>query len=239
MEIPRMNFVSTTRLAVLAMAGTLMFTSCDWESGTKANSSNSGKVGEFNLTNVYRGILDGSMRAVSNPSRGRITSLNLMQSGKSVEIFDNQGSRYSGFVGNGVTQATNTTPPQSGSGTDDDDGGDSNTNAISSGRSITTYPLGFSGFDRVANKNVEFSGVIEVVTQSEFIAGVVTSDGDGNTTDITYVERVLTSYTIKGTWVEIDGRISNVLAQVDVSNSVLDGEPVPAPAPAPVPDPTP
>jgi len=226
MEIPRMKFLPFTRMALLTMAVTLMFTSCDWESGTKANSTGSGKVGEFNLSNVYKGTLDGSSRAVSNPSAGRITFLNLQQTGRSVEIFDSQGSRYTGFVGNGVTQRTNVVPPSTGgTGTDDDTGGGDTNNAISSGRIVTTYSLGFSGFDRVANKNVEFTGVVEVVTQSEVLGGVVTNDGSGNVTNVTYVERVLTSFYIKGTWIEVNGRISNVLAQVDISDNRLDEAP--------------
>lgn len=222
-------------ITLVAALATLLVTSCDdWESGSSANSSRSQKSGDFNLSNVYIGILSGG-RAVSRTTRGRITTLTLQQTGSSVIITDNQGSTYKGFVGNGIRQSDNATPTDSG------DESDASTNVISTGRSVTTYQLSFSGHDKVAGRDVEFSGVIEVTTQSVFVAGLIITDGQGNVTGREFVEEVLTTYTIKGTWTEVNGHISNVLAQVQVAQNVTDAAPepevVPGPEPAPEPEP--
>lgn len=235
-----MTFSTMLRVTVLSAATLFLFSACDdWTSGTKSNSSSSGKVGDFNLTNVYEGQLSGG-RAVSSTSAGRITRFNIQQSGSSLLVIDNQGSRYEGFIGNGTTQRDNTTPPRATSGSGDDDGGngDNNSNITSLGRLVTTYPVNFRGFDQRANRNIEFAGVIEVVTQSEFVAGGFTFDPTtGQILGREIVESVQTTLVLRGTWVETGGRVSNVLARTSTETTTLPPVEQPAPAPAPAPAP--
>lgn len=224
------------RVTVLTTATLFLFSACDdWTSGTKANSSSSGKVGDFNITNVYEGQLSGG-RAVSRTSAGRISRFNIQQSGNSLLVIDNQGSRYEGFIGNATTQRDNTTPPSRRTGDDDDDKEDSNLTSL--GRLVTTYPVNFRGFDQRANRNIDFAGVIEVVTQSTFEAGGFTFDPTtGEILDTAIIESVQVTIVLRGTWVEEGGLVANVLARTSTETTTLPpvAQPAPAPAPAPAP----
>lgn len=221
-----MTISNMLRVTVLSAAALFLFSACDdWTSGTKANSAGGNQVGEFNLTNVYEGQLpDG--RAVSRPTRGRISRLNIQQSGRSIIVIDNQGSIYEGFIGNGITQRDNTTPPRRVvAGVEDPNQELAGRESL--GRLVTTYPVNFKGFDRVSNLNIEFVGVVEVVTDSQLV-GLVEVDGEQR-----IVEEIVVLYAIRGDWVEIGGRISTVLARTSLETTRIPPPSAILPAPAP------
>lgn len=139
----RLGFVSLTAF-LLAVAG--VPTGCEWSGGSSNSFNTSRGAGiNINISGVYEGLLGGG-KAVET-SRGNIRSLTLTQAGNRVEVVDNQGSRYRGTVGVPDVRTTatkgGTIPPRT---------------------EIMQFQVNWQGTDGVAAKEVQFVGVIDVVT---------------------------------------------------------------------------
>ena len=135
-------------LAASVMAAALALgVGCDWSGGSGSDSFNTSRGASVNLnfSGVYDGLLSGG-RAVAKTSNGNITRLVLTQSGNSVEVIDNQGSKYTGNVGSPGAIAE---PTDSG--------------AYPVGATIAESQITFSGKDGVAGKDIEFVGVMSLV----------------------------------------------------------------------------
>ena len=176
------------------MAAAVSFnTGCDWSSGGGTDSFNTSQGAGINanVSGVYNGNLSGG-RAVSPTTAGNITKLVISQTGNSVEIVDNQGSKYSGTVGSpGLVSEPDAT------------------GKYPAGAEIMQSQITFSGKDGVSAKSIEFVGIIHVVAISD-IQGTSTTDtktessGSGSTnatseTQNTGTERTTTSSVDDGT----------------------------------------
>lgn len=133
-------------LAILSSGALLV--SCDWSSGGGDGFNTSRQNLNVNLSGVYRGELAGG-KAVANPSGGDITQLIMSQSGNVLEVSDNQGSTYRGRAG---------TPFVSGAGDD---------TTIPAGTELASYIVAFEGVDQVANRNIRFTGNIELIAVTD------------------------------------------------------------------------
>lgn len=126
-------------LAVAGIAG------CDWSSNSTSLNTSKGAGVNINFSGVYDGNLAGG-KVVSKTSGGNILRLVLSQSGNRVEVVDNQGSRYEGTVGSpGIVSEP-----------------DSN-GAYPAGAELVQAQISFSGKDEVAQRNIQFVGIIHAV----------------------------------------------------------------------------
>lgn len=186
--------------ALAAMAGTvtaaiLFQTGCDWSSsGTSLNTSRGAGV-NINISGVYHGNYDGG-RAVSSTSAGNITRLVISQSGNRVEVVDNQGSRYEGTVGAPGVVAD--------PGTD---------GSYPAGAELVQSQISFSGKDGVSGRDIEFVGIIHVVSVTD-VKGEITGGGETNATSRTDTE----NDTVTKTESRNDGTNTVVTTIVTVGN---------------------
>ncbi len=138
---------------------------CDWSSGSQDNFNTSGGSSVVNISGFYEGTLGG--RAVANTSNGNINSFTIQQSGNRIEVVDNQGSRYTGSIGT----PRSLIPPGA--------------TTIPDGALAAVYQVSFTGKDNVAARDIEFSGVINVVAISDIVSSSNTSSNTNTTQDDT------------------------------------------------------
>lgn len=142
-HIPRT--IKTCMLAVMY----LLLTSCDdWSSGSQANFNSSlvdvsGQLEGVTISETYNGTLSGG-RAVSDPYFGTITALTLTQNGNTLSVRDNQGSNYTGTVGEMLPDTVATSE-------------------LKDGTVIANWSVSWSGRDNVALENVTFTGNVQLV----------------------------------------------------------------------------
>ena len=151
---------------------------CDWSAGGSSDGFNTSRGAgvNINVSGVYSGAING--RAVERTSgAGQILSLVVSQSGNTVEVTDNQGSRYQGTIGapGAVASATGGIYP--------------------AGAELVQYQINFSGKDNVAAQDVEFVGTIHAVSVSDIrgtssTSGSSTTDQNTRTTTETVVDVV-------------------------------------------------
>ncbi len=137
--------------AVLLVSALL--TACEWNSGDSFNTSQLG-----GLTVSFSGYYQGT---VSGKSGNAVIALTVLQSGSTLEVYDNLGNQYEGTLGSAQTY---------GSGAD----------TILSGTTIADSQVSFSGTDHSAGRTVDFAGVISVVS-IENIQGTTTITSTGDT----------------------------------------------------------
>lgn len=141
-----------------ATAATALLVSCDWSSGGSASGFNTSRTNlQVNLSGTYSGQLDG--KAVSATSRGNITRLIIQQSGNVVEISDNQGSTYRGSVGIPNVAFTD---------------GDGAAATLPLGSELASYTISWAGHDNVADKNIRFTGNVEIIAVSDIDGRTIT-----------------------------------------------------------------
>jgi len=152
------NTLSALGLGILAVSLSLS-TGCEWTGGGGTDSFNTSKGAgiQANVSGVYEGHLSGG-KAVSPTSAGNITRLVISQTGNSVEIVDNQGSKYHGTVGSPGLVA------------EPDD-----TGKYPAGAEIMQSQIEFSGHDNVSARSIEFVGIIHIVAVND-IKGTSTTD---------------------------------------------------------------
>ena len=151
---------------------------CDWSAGGSSDGFNTSRGAgvNINVSGVYSGAING--RAVERTSgAGQILSLVVSQSGNTVEVTDNQGSRYQGTIGapGAVASATGGIYP--------------------AGAELVQYQINFSGKDNVAAQDVEFVGTIHAVSVTDIrgtssTSGSSTTDQNTRTTTETVVDVV-------------------------------------------------
>jgi len=170
-----MKFNLARKVTVGVIAGAAIYAGCDWTGGSDSDFNTSRTNLDATVTGFYSGMLDGG-KAVSNPSGGTINSLLINQSGNVIEIQDSNNQNYRGTVGTPVTTSS------------------ADSDVISAGASLASYTLSWSGTDGVAQKEVEFNGVIEFITVTD-TQGEVT---DRQVTDSTSTSTVGASNTTSG-----------------------------------------
>lgn len=131
--------------ATLAGVGLFLGSGCDWSSNSTSLNTSQGAGVNINFSGVYNGNING--RAVDRTSAGTIASLTIRQSGNRIEVIDSQGSRYEGSVGSpGLIAnpgADGRYPP---------------------GAELVQAQISWTGKDGVAQKDVEFVGIIHAVS---------------------------------------------------------------------------
>lgn len=139
------------RLTLLALIGLPMvfFSSCNWTGGSDSDFNTSRGSLNINISGVYSGALSGS-RAVSQTSGGAITSFVVQQSGNVVEVRDSNGQSYRGTVGSPLAL---TSVSQGGT--------------LPVGAQLANFQVNWSGNDGVAAKNINFTGVINLVSVTD------------------------------------------------------------------------
>ena len=213
-------------MSLTALAATVFLVACDWESGSQANFNS--RAENVNITGVYQGQLSGG-RAVSNTSNGNILSLNIQQSGNTIRVLDNQGSRYDGRVSAPDIRS-------------DVSGG-----SLTTGTTVVAYQIGFTGRDGVAARDIEFSGSLTLATITNVRSSSSSTDrdstsnttqttgpivdGDTTTTSTSSSTTAISSDTsesfalnennsamrLRGTWIEKGGVVANVNALAPVN----------------------
>lgn len=141
-------------------------TGCEWTGGggsTGLNSSQGAGI-NVNFSGVYNGHLGGG-RAVAKTSRGAITRLVIQNAGNRIEITDNQGSRYTGTIG---SPGLVTKPDATGS--------------YPAGAKAVQSQINFAGKDEVAAKDIEFVGIIHLVTVKDVKGNTDASSSTETTT---------------------------------------------------------
>ena len=213
--------------SVLAALGIVAFVGCDWSSNSTDFNTSKGAGLNINWTGTYFGQLPGG-RLVSQTSGGPITRLVIQNSGNTLEVTDNNGSRYVGRIGSpGIVSAPSVNP-------------ETGEVVYPAGAEIVQAQVTFSGKDEIAAKDIEFVGVIHAVTVNDVRGNTVedtttvtdtntvTIPDDTNTTDVTEREIVTerevvtgrtttfeiteanTQYRLQGTWIENGGGRGNV-----------------------------
>ncbi len=143
---------SVTALAVgLLGVAAVLHSGCEWSGGGGTDSFNTSQGAGINVnfSGVYKGTLAGG-KAVSKTSNGNITQFTLTQNGNSAEVTDNQGSHYKGSFGAPGLVAN----PES-------DG------TYPAGAEVAQSQVTWSGHDNVSGKQIEFVGVIHIVTVTD------------------------------------------------------------------------
>lgn len=145
-----MKFLPIKRTAPIWLAALFLLTSCDnWESGSQANfNSSSGDLeellGELTVSGTYAGTLTGGL-AVSNPLSGTTTTLFIEQTGNALTVTDNQGqSTYTGSVSEVFIE-------------------DVDPVFITTGQTLATFTVDWSGLDEVIPDEIVFTGTIELI----------------------------------------------------------------------------
>lgn len=178
-------------LNVLLALGVTAIAGCDWSSqGTSLNTSQGAGV-NINFSGVYNGTFGGGL-AVRRTSKGNITRLVINQAGNRVEVVDNQGSRYEGTVGSPGAIANADA-----------------TGAFPAGAEIVQSQISFAGKDEVAQKDIEFVGIIHVVTVTD-IKGTTDTKTDTDTDNTTTTDTENDTYTYNQT--------------VTITSNVIDGQ---------------
>lgn len=203
----------------LLSAVTLVLVGCDWSSsGTSLNTSQGAGV-NINFSGVYDGNRAGG-KVVGNTSKGNILRLVISQSGNRVQVVDNQGSRYEGTVGSPGVVAT---PDSSG--------------AYPVGAELVQAQISFSGKDEVAQRNIEFVGIIHAVAVEDVKGESTTStstdtDNSSSTESENYTEtstittnfNVINGSTITTTDSAYDGDGNLVYQEVTVTTILPSGD---------------
>lgn len=147
------------------LAGLLFFTACDWSSGSQDNFNTSAGSANVNISGFYRGVNGG--RIVANTSNGNIVSFTIQQSGNRVDVTDNQGSSYVGTIGAPLVS---------------DDLSDG---SVAPGATVASYQISFSGKDGVAARDINFSGVLTIITVTDLQGRTGTTTSTGTSTSTT------------------------------------------------------
>ena len=136
-------------LAAGLLVTAVTFWGCDWSAGGD-NGYNTSRAGlEVNVSGIYNGSLSGG-RAVSQTSGAPITRFSIYQTGNVLEVTDSNGQQYRGTAGSpgAVMDLTEV-------------------DTIPAGVNLASYQIHFAGTDGVAARDVQFTGIIDVVTISE------------------------------------------------------------------------
>jgi hypothetical protein len=201
-------------LAAALVVMTCALSACEWSSGGNSGFNTSRAGLDVNISGNYAGALSGN-RAVANTSGAPIFNLVIQQSGNALNVTDSNGQRYQGAVGApGAIVAAGTSE-------------------IPAGAELASYQLSWSGTDFVAAKDVEFTGVIEIVavdrvrgdstTQTLSSSQASSSDqaNPSNDSGRDTVREITTTFELtegnsqfrlRGTWIETGGLVSPVNA---------------------------
>ncbi len=146
----------------------LAFSACEWSGGSDGGFNTSKVDFNANISGQYTGLLAGG-KAVAVTSGAPITRLLIQQTGNAVEVTDTFGNKYRGQVG--APGAI----------------GDFGT-IIPSGASVASFQVGWRGTDNTAGREVEFSGVINLITVENVQGDTstqTTSSNNSNSSDAT------------------------------------------------------
>jgi YD repeat-containing protein len=138
---------------------------CDWSAGGSDDGFNTSQGAgiSVNLSGVYHGSLGGGRAVAQTSGPGAITRLTINQAGNTVEVTDNQGSSYRGTVGApGAVSSAN------------------DSGVYPAGAELVQAQINFSGKDEVAQRDIEFVGVVHVVAVTD-IQGTKTETEDVST----------------------------------------------------------
>jgi hypothetical protein len=135
------------RRAMALIAGLLTigwaWTGCEWSGGGDSGFNTTRGAVNVNFSGVYEGRLGGG-KAVSQTSGATISRFVIQQSGNVIDITDSNGQMYRGVVGSpGGLQEFGTQIP--------------------AGVAVAVFQITWSGKDGVAAKDVDFTGVIDLV----------------------------------------------------------------------------
>jgi hypothetical protein len=158
-----MKKIVWTSIVGLAAGILVLSTSgCDWSSSGSSGSFNTSQGAGINVnfSGFYRGELSGG-KAVERTANGNILTFTISQVGNRITVTDNQGSTYSGSVGSPglVAQPSGGVYPP--------------------GAELVQGQISFSGKDEVAARDIEFAGIIRIVTVTD-VQGKTTTRASGS-----------------------------------------------------------
>ncbi len=210
-----MKRIALNLMSLTALSATVFLVACDWESGSQANYNS--RSNNVNISGVYEGQLSGG-RAVSNTSNGSVRTLNIQQSGNTIRIVDNQGSRYDGRVSAPDIRS------------------DLSSDSLVTGTVFAAYQIGFEGKDTVAARDVEFTGSLTLgtittvqasssssTTQTQSAStspsgsSQTTSDNQAESSNSFDFNETNAAIRLRGTWIEKDGVVASVNAVAPVN----------------------
>ncbi len=170
----KLRLFSSLSLCALLVA-TVAMVGCDWSSNGTSTNTSRGAGAQVNWTGVYFGQLSGG-RAVADTSGGPITRLVITQAGNRLEVLDNNGSRYEGTVGSPGVVASPRLDTETGQVT------------YPAGAQIVQSQINWKGRDEVAAKDIEFVGVLYIITVTDVQGQTSTRTQGNNNTTTTDVE---------------------------------------------------
>lgn len=144
--------MSGLKPAVCLLSVLAGLSSCDWSGGSGSDFNTSRGGLNINLSGFYRGVGSGG-RAVSATTGGNKTNFTIQQSGNVLEVTDNNGQKYRGNVGSPLAVATPST-----------------LGVIPTGAQLANFQVNWSGKDGTAGKNIQFTGVVNVVAVTDIRA---------------------------------------------------------------------
>jgi hypothetical protein len=176
---------------------------CDWSSGGGVNSFNTSQGAGFNLnfSGFYRGELSGG-RAVEATSGGTITSFTVNHVGNSLTVVDNNGSTYQGTVGSpGVVS-------------------DPINGVYPAGAELVQSQVSWKGRDIASGQQVEFVGIIHVVSVIDIEQEIESSSSTETTQDgVTTTVNQLDENTVETITVIVDGETTTTITTVTDSST--------------------
>jgi hypothetical protein len=226
-----MNRPYLSIFVVAGLAAITTLTGCDWSSGSQENFNTANQSALTNVSGFYKGLLGGG-RAVATTSNGSILSLNIQQSGNRVEILDNQGSNYVGSVGSPVLTALPRADIPAGAvvstyqisfaGKDGVSARDIEFTGTITLVAVTDIRGNQSSTDRDRVNGTE-QETVEVVNESSGVApndqtrtttttttnNDTTTSNSGSSTEYSLTD-ASTQLRLRGTWVEVGGKVSSV-----------------------------
>ena len=153
------NVYKLGALSSLLMAFALVV-GCDWTSKSDGFNTSRGR-GNINFSGTYNGNLPGG-RAVENTTGGVIVRLVLSQQADTLEVLDNNGSRYRGRIGSvAVIASPGDDIVTEFEDTAFDPGG------FPEGTQLAQAQVSWQGHDNVAAKTIEFAGTIHAVAVTD------------------------------------------------------------------------
>ncbi len=139
----RAGFIGVAAL-LLVLAG--LPAGCEWSGGSSNSFNTSRGAGvSLNISGFYEG--QGAAGRAVETSRGNIRNFTISQNGNRIDVIDNQGSRYRGSVGAPDVFGT------AGRG-----------GTIQPATRIMQFQVSWRGTDGVAGTEVQFVGIIDVVS---------------------------------------------------------------------------
>lgn len=148
-----------------------VLTACEWTGGSDGGFNTSKIDFNVNISGVYNGMFSGG-KAVETTTGGAITRFLIQQTGNALQVTDNNGQSYRGTSGAPYTY-----------------GNFANEDTLPAGASVASFQVSWGGTDGTAAKDIDFSGVINLITIEDVESTTTDSSQTQNQTQSSQTDR--------------------------------------------------